>query len=93
MRLVPARCECDLLRKVKALRVVVTSSPGNIFLRATTCSTGSGSDGWELEFDARGNTMTALGRHEWLKRAARGDTHVPRGERAGDVSVNVLVVN
>ena len=37
--------------------------------------------------------MTALGRQEWLKSAARGDTHVPRGEREGDVSVNVLVVN
>lgn len=37
--------------------------------------------------------MIALGRQAWLNKAARGETHVPRGVREGDVSVNVLVVN
>ena len=74
-------------------RTTFTSSPGDISLRAMTCRTGSESGGWPLVLEERGNTMTALGTQEWLKRAAMGEIHVPRGSREGDASVKVLIVN
>lgn len=53
-----------------------------------TCNLGSGE-----ELGARGKTITAFGRQEWLNNAAVGETQVPRGNSVGDVRVNVLVVN
>lgn len=56
---------------------------------ATRCSRGSK----PVLLYVRGNTITALGSHEWLASATIGATHIPIGFRAGSVRVNVFVEN
>jgi hypothetical protein len=42
---------------------------------------------------ARGNTITAFGRQEWLIKAGVGEIAMPIGLRVGVVKVNEFVVN
>lgn len=52
---------------------------------------------WRAEDGDEGNegkTTTALGAHEWLKRAVRGEIETPRFERSvGEVRANELAAN
>ena len=71
-------------------KVSITSSSKPRSLMATTCIVGSlfGSS-----FGQRGNTTTEFGSQEWLMRAIKGETVIPRGIKEGDVRVKVFATN
>jgi hypothetical protein len=69
--------------------VMLTSSPEAISLIATTRAVGA-----DAPLAPRsGKTTTALGSHEWLKSATKGETTTPMGVRSGAESVIAFVEN
>lgn len=66
-----------------------TSSPGLMFDKATTTI----SSGTFFVTDDFGNTTTQLGVHEWLMRAATGESATPIGVSEGVDKVCALVEN
>lgn len=75
-------------RATATICLMPTSSFGTMGRTATSCMAGS-----RVLLAARGNTMTALGSHEWFVNAIAGATQMPIGPSENDVSVNVFVAN
>lgn len=75
-------------RATATICLMPTSSFGAMGRTATSCMAGS-----RVLLAARGNTMTALGSHEWFVNAIAGATQMPIGPSENDVSVNVFVAN